>query len=122
MNTSIQLNFFTKTNAQNAVVERTTLVNVACNSVTEAAELYEELKTALGRDIVVSHHQELTRIPNHTPKQLAPSTTVRQSPGACEHCGAGLVLRTARKGPRAGQQFWSCSSFHTRGCLYTKPA
>lgn len=119
MNTKIQLNFSSKVNAENTIVERTTLVNVACNSVTEAAELYEELKTVLGRDIIVSHHKELASISTQ-PSQL-PTKTV-QPPGRCEHCGAGLVLRTARKGLRMGQQFWSCSAFHSRGCLFTKPA
>src|SRR4051794_18777105 len=29
----------------------------------------------------------------------------------CEHCGAELVLRTARKGRNAGGQFWGCSAW-----------
>jgi ATP-dependent DNA helicase RecQ len=29
----------------------------------------------------------------------------------CEHCGAPLVLRTARKGRNAGGQFWGCSAW-----------
>ena len=36
----------------------------------------------------------------------------------CPLCGAKLVLRTARKGQNAGQQFWGCSSFPN--CRYTK--
>lgn len=30
---------------------------------------------------------------------------------ACPSCGKPLVLRTARKGPKAGLQFWGCSGF-----------
>ena len=34
----------------------------------------------------------------------------------CPLCGESLVLRTAKKGPKAGQQFWGCSRFpHCRG-------
>lgn len=29
----------------------------------------------------------------------------------CAHCGAPLVLRTAKKGPNAGGQFWGCSGW-----------
>ena len=29
----------------------------------------------------------------------------------CPRCGAKLVLRTARKGNRAGQQFYGCTAF-----------
>jgi hypothetical protein len=29
----------------------------------------------------------------------------------CPRCGSPLVLRTARSGSRAGQQFWGCSTF-----------
>jgi len=29
----------------------------------------------------------------------------------CPLCGAAMVLRTAKKGPEAGKQFWGCSAF-----------
>lgn len=29
----------------------------------------------------------------------------------CPACGSPMVLRTARSGPRAGQQFWGCSAY-----------
>lgn len=29
----------------------------------------------------------------------------------CPKCGSAMVLRTAQKGPNAGQQFWGCSQF-----------
>jgi restriction system protein len=37
----------------------------------------------------------------------------------CPKCGSEMVLRTARKGPKAGQQFWGCSRFPK--CRITKP-
>lgn len=30
---------------------------------------------------------------------------------ACPACGRPMLLRTARKGKRAGSQFWGCSGF-----------
>lgn len=30
---------------------------------------------------------------------------------ACPSCGKGMVLRTARKGMRAGSQFWGCAAY-----------
>ena len=34
-------------------------------------------------------------------------------------CGSDLVLRTAKKGPNAGSQFWGCSAFPK--CRHTEP-
>lgn len=33
------------------------------------------------------------------------------SPPACPKCGQPMLLRTARKGPRAGSQFWGCPGY-----------
>lgn len=37
----------------------------------------------------------------------------------CPLCGNTMILRTAKKGPTAGQKFWGCSEFPT--CRGTKP-
>jgi len=29
----------------------------------------------------------------------------------CPSCGKPMILRTARKGPKAGSQFWGCSGY-----------
>ena len=34
----------------------------------------------------------------------------------CPFCGAPMVLRTARRGAHAGQQFWGCSNFGITRC------
>ncbi len=39
---------------------------------------------------------------------------------ACPHCGVGMVLRTARRGPLTGKAFWGCSRFPQ--CRVTLPA
>jgi four helix bundle suffix protein len=38
----------------------------------------------------------------------------------CPACGKGMVLRTARKGARAGSRFWGCAGYPE--CLGTRPA
>jgi restriction system protein len=38
---------------------------------------------------------------------------------ACPTCGAGMVLRTAGKGPRAGSRFWGCTGYPR--CMGTRP-
>lgn len=50
-------------------------------------------------------------------------TKVHQKRGSslsCPSCGSSLVIRTARKGPNAGNQFRGCSSFPS--CRYTAKA
>lgn len=37
----------------------------------------------------------------------------------CSACGKAMVLRTARKGPKAGSQFWGCSGYPE--CKVTVP-
>jgi ssDNA-binding Zn-finger/Zn-ribbon topoisomerase 1 len=29
----------------------------------------------------------------------------------CPKCGSALVIRSVKSGPKAGQQFWGCSTF-----------
>jgi restriction system protein len=41
------------------------------------------------------------------------------APPACPLCGSPMALRTAKKGPRAGLQFWGCASYPV--CNGTKP-
>ncbi len=40
-------------------------------------------------------------------------------PPACPACGKGMVLRTARKGARAGSRFWGCTGYPE--CMGTRP-
>jgi ribosomal protein L37AE/L43A len=37
----------------------------------------------------------------------------------CPKCGSPLVVRIAKKGPNAGNEFWGCSDFPK--CRYTAP-
>jgi|WetSurMetagenome_2_1015567.scaffolds.fasta_scaffold282661_2 restriction system protein len=40
-----------------------------------------------------------------------PTSEDKKAIVACPQCGSEMVLRTARKGANAGQQFWGCSKF-----------
>jgi len=48
------------------------------------------------------------------PAQSAPLerlATTHSAQKRCPQCGQPMVLRTAQRGPQAGQQFWGCSQF-----------
>jgi len=49
------------------------------------------------------------------PNPVAPSTNHEPPQSAankmCPKCGSTMLLRTAKKGPQAGNQFWGCSEF-----------
>jgi restriction system protein len=51
------------------------------------------------------------------PKTVLPDN-VSTSP-VCQKCGSTMVIRTAKKGGNAGQQFWGCSKFPV--CRATHP-
>ncbi|MGV8075322.1 MAG: restriction endonuclease [Syntrophobacteraceae bacterium] len=52
--------------------------------------------------------------------QRTPTQISKKSDGsACPLCGAEMVLRTAKKGAKAGEKFWGCSTFPK--CRSTKP-
>ncbi len=49
----------------------------------------------------------------HVRKIVAAKTPqpVSESSKACPKCGSEMLLRTSKKGPQAGNQFWGCSTF-----------
>jgi len=83
-----------------------TVDNVLSDDQIEA--LYSKLKTLTNADEAV----KLAHI-----KDIEDMKTVRESEvNLCPRCGKPLVLRTARKGDHAGEQFYGCSGFP--GCRY----
>jgi len=46
-------------------------------------------------------------------KEIIANKEALQSPDSksCPKCGSVMVLRTSKKGPQAGNQFWGCSAF-----------
>ena len=46
-----------------------------------------------------------------------PMTSTAEAP-SCPRCGKPMVMRTARRGPRAGEQLWGCTDFpNCRGII-----
>lgn len=55
---------------------------------------------------------------NETRGKHISSIEQRNSSNTCPACGGSLVLRTAKNGPNAGNQFYGCSNYPR--CRYTK--
>ena len=53
----------------------------------------------------------------NTEDELIMQPTMPQNKRICPRCGSELVLRTAKKGKRAGEQFYGCSRFPK--CMYS---
>ena len=53
-------------------------------------------------------------------RTLSDRSDKSDKPPACPNCGQPMILRTARKGPRAGQPFWGCAGYPN--CKGTLPA
>jgi four helix bundle suffix protein len=72
--------------------------------------LLDQQISALERDFVqeggYSEQLAAARIAERQKQQQGPTAAP-----ACPRCGKPMALRTARKGERAGSQFWGCSGF-----------
>ena len=57
----------------------------------------------------------------HASKEVDPgaATVSAQSNPTCPRCGGQMVLRTARRGARAGESFWGCKAYPR--CQGTRP-
>lgn len=86
----------------------------------ELKRLYDMLAVEIARRA----HCTAVRFDELQP-QRAPGATAKmhreraasQSIPTCKRCGARMVLRTAQKGPRAGEKFWGCSNYPV--CRFT---
>ncbi|MGX8704917.1 MAG: topoisomerase DNA-binding C4 zinc finger domain-containing protein, partial [bacterium] len=82
----------------------------------------EAVKLAHIRDIEYMKNRPAKRVPL---EKTSENTGLEQAPQRfgekiCPRCGKPLVLRTAKKGDHAGEQFYGCSGFP--GCRYTEKA
>jgi four helix bundle suffix protein len=75
--------------------------------------LLDQQISALERDFVqeggYSEQLAAARIAERQKQQRRPAPALAAP--ACPRCGKPMALRTARKGERAGSQFWGCSGF-----------
>jgi hypothetical protein len=66
------------------------------------------------RDIQAAIQRAIEAEPEPTDGNFSPSSADWVSSGeipSCPNCGSAMVLRTARRGDRAGQQFYGCVSY-----------
>ena len=95
----------------------------------EISEIYDSLEPLTNVDEAVkqAHIEAIRKKTSQETAQSAHVITARTEPPSgcaimemppyCPQCGAPLVLRTAKKGVNAGQQFYGCSTFPK--CRYT---
>ena len=84
--------------------------------------LLDQQISALERDFVqeggYSEQLAAARIAERQKQQQHSATPAPAAP-ACPQCGKPMALRTARKGQRAGSQFWGCAGYPD--CRGTRP-
>ncbi|MBR2547069.1 MAG: NERD domain-containing protein [Eubacterium sp.] len=95
----------------------------------EVSNLYDKLKKLTDVDAAVKEAHVASIKERYTPssKPDSPKPVIDSVPAdneqksdvkICPRCGRELVLRTTKKGPNAGQQFYGCSGFPK--CRYTE--
>lgn len=65
----------------------------------------------------IAHRRQQQTTP--TSGAVAPHQPVPPAAPVCPQCGQPMALRTARKGPNAGAQFWGCTAYPD--CRATRP-
>jgi restriction system protein len=73
-------------------------------------EHVKQLKEGLGLEAVGFRDSSGDNTPSKNDSAVHDSVT-HPEPKACPSCGAAMVLRTAKKGANAGNQFWGCSTY-----------
>ena len=84
------------------------------------AEHIERIKSG-GAKTTPTAAEEESALPTETAKtepEPTESTSAEEKSLTCPRCGSRLVLRTAKKGSNAGQQFYGCSAYPK--CRYTR--
>jgi hypothetical protein len=79
------------------------------------AKKYEEMLTELIANKAEPQYEKHSEKPSlkvaEKPKEETVLKDVKMAEKICPKCGKPLVLRTAKKGENAGNQFWGCSGF-----------
>lgn len=73
-----------------------------------------------GRALQVGIRQRAARANRQTAAAAPASVSSPQEVPGCPLCQAPMVMRQARSGPMAGQQFWGCSTFAHTKCRGTR--
>lgn len=89
--------------------------------VVTSGEFTEDAKQfAEGREIkIITGDQLLAEMRGSSPR-IAERNSRAESVPLCPKCGAGMLVRTARKGSNIGEKFWGCSTYPA--CRGIRPA
>jgi hypothetical protein len=123
MDTPYQINYAVKFGGPmgDKIIEKSLLINIRGEQLPVVVANFQTLRSRLNGDLAGA---TLPKLPDARPNIMVLEPQEEQQsnyPGNCERCGAAMVLKVARKGPHAGQQFWACCAY-SKGCLSTKPA
>jgi len=108
-------------------VDPAVVANASICLIHQANYLLDQQIAALERDFIhaggYSEHLAAARFAERTRQRQADQGN-RTEPAdaaapACPSCGNAMVLRIARKGTRAGSQFWGCAAYPQ--CTATRP-
>ena len=102
----IQINYTIKRNADNQVLERSTMVNIRCDTTEEGIKLYDELKANL--------NGELTPHEDNDKSSDNPFEVFASDHNACPKCGGALKERRSK----TGSSFIGCSNYPN--CHYVR--
>lgn len=103
----IQINGSVKTDAVGNILERSTLLNIRCDDVVEAIQLFTQLKNKMDSQVSMNAEPEPKRI---TANDLFPD----QEQEECPECGNKLVQRRSRD----GNFFTGCTGYPA--CRFTR--
>jgi four helix bundle suffix protein len=96
------------------------VANAVVCLIHQANYLLDQQIAALERDFIhkggYSEHLAAARLAEragqkHRTDPTDPTDRSDDPPPACPLCGEAMVLRTARKGSRAGSRFWGCTAY-----------
>lgn len=88
-------------------------------SEAEVADLLQRIQSARLTRGVKTNRDHVQRLQTrHSPSENHSTLNYFANP-LCPKCGSELVLRTAKRGENAGNQFWGCSAYPA--CRATKP-
>ncbi|MBM3858222.1 MAG: four helix bundle protein [Verrucomicrobia bacterium] len=89
----------------------------------QANYLLDQQVRALEKEFVTkggySEQLAAARLAHRSAKDRPAPSSSPPSPPPCPVCGSLMAVRTAKKGPRAGNQFWGCTKYPA--CKGTKP-
>ena len=100
-------------------VDPAVVANAVICLIHQANYLLDQQIAALEHDFIhaggYSEHLAAARFAERTRQrqidQIGRTDPADEAAPTCHSCGKGMVLRIARKGARAGSQFWGCSAY-----------